>query len=92
MLCYLEAELLNHRADSLFSAEPFCRLSAHSQRDPFHKTIFTNICITFYSCGNCKIVYPVDMIFCLRQLHCIWYLSTSVRRSIQLGGLGFGTY
>ena len=45
----------------------------------------------------------VDMIFCLQQLqekksalsrtdHCTWYLSTSVRRSIQLGGPGYGSY
>ena len=43
----------------------------------------------------------IDMIFCLRQLqenalsrtdHCTWYLSTSVRRSIQLGGLDYGSY
>ena len=43
----------------------------------------------------------VDMIFCLRQLqksalsrtdHCTWYLSTSVRRSIQLRGPGYGNY
>ena len=49
--------------------------------------------------GNRSIV---DMIFCLRQLqekciysrtdHCTWYLSTSVRRSIQLGGPGYGSY
>ena len=43
----------------------------------------------------------VDMIFCLRQLqesalsrtdHYTWYLSTSVKRSIQLGGPGYDSY
>ena len=43
----------------------------------------------------------VDMIFFLRQLqksalsrtdHCTWYLSTSVRLSLQLGGPGYGSY
>ena len=52
-------------------------------------------------CGVISIRSIVDMIFCLRQLqksalsrtdHCTWYLSTSVRRSIQLGGPDYGNY
>ena len=36
----------------------------------------------------------VDMIFCALSSidHCTWHLSTSVRRSIQLGGPGYGSY
>ena len=51
-------------------------------------------------CGFIGNWSTVDMIFCLRQLEekCIeqdrpltWYLSTSVRRSILLGGPGYGS-
>ena len=41
----------------------------------------------------------VDMTFCRYKIsalsrtdHCTWYLSTSVRRSIKLGGPGYGSY